>query len=235
MYQSNPYSGSLGGSLGAIAGGIGSFFTQNPANSAMPYFQQIPGVLNSAYGPWMGQQAQQSLNPYLQNGQQAGNQLQGQYNSLLTNPTGMMNQWGSTYQSSPGYKWQVGQAGMAANNAAAAGGMAGSPAEQQGIASTVNNLANQDYWQYLNNAQNLYGMGLQGQQGMYGIGANAANNMYSTGAQMANEYAQNMSSNLMNEGALQYMGAQNQNQSLLGGLGSLGAGVGGLLSLGGFL
>jgi hypothetical protein len=227
-YGSNPYGNPSANSLGAIAGGIGSFFGKNPANAANQYFNQIPGQLGGIYNPWTNNGIN-ALNPYLQGGQQAGQQLQGQIGNLLNNPTGMMNQWGSTYQSSPGYNWQVGQATDAANNAAAAGGMAGSPAEQQQLAGTVNQLANQDYWQYLGNAQNLYSQGLQGELGVYGIGANAANNAYSTGANMANEYGQQIGQNLTNQGMLGYMGQINQNQSLLGGLGAIGAGVGGLL------
>ncbi|HEX4044224.1 MAG TPA: hypothetical protein VHZ76_00980, partial [Gammaproteobacteria bacterium] len=181
----NPY-GMATGALGSIAGGVGSLFAQNPANASSPYLNQLTNSLQGIYSPWMGQQAQQSLNPYLQGGQWAQGGLQNATSNMINNPTGLFNQWGSTYQSSPGYNWQVGQAGEAANNAAAAGGMAGSQAEQQNIAGTVNQLANQDYWQYINNAQNLYGQGYQGLQNQYGIGAQAANNMYGAGAQAAN-------------------------------------------------
>lgn len=226
MYQANP----LASAFGNIMGGFAGLNTPNPANSAMPYFNQIPGQLQNIYSPWMSSSVMNSVNPYLQNGQSAGNTLNGQYGSLVNNPTGMFNAWGSTYHASPGYNWQVGQATQAANNAAAAGGMAGSPAEQQSLASTVNGLANQDYWQYINNAQNLYSQGLQGLQNQYGIGAQTANNIYGIGANMANNYGENLSQALMNQGLLNYSGQINQNQSRLGGLGALGAGIGGLVS-----
>jgi len=224
--------GALGGAFGSLLGGVGSLMTQNPMNSAMPYYNQVPGVLNSAYSPWMGQQSQQSLNPYLQLGQNSGNTYANQANNLVNNPTGMMNQIGAGYQSSPGYNWQVQQSQQAANNAAAAGGMAGSQAEQQNIAGTVGQLANQNYWQYVNNGLGMYNQGLGALQNMYGVGAQSANNMYSTGANMANNYGQNMAQSLMNQGGLAYNGQINQNQSQMGGLGAIGAGVGGLLNWG---
>ena len=214
-----------GGGIGDIIGGIAQMFAKNPSDSAQNYLGQIPGQLNGIYGPWMGAQAQGALNPYLQNGQWAGGQLQNQTTNLLNNPTGMFNQWGSTYHSSPGYQWQVGQATNAANNASAAGGMAGSPAEQQSLAGTVNGLANQDYWQYINNAQNLYSMGNQNLNNMYGIGAGAANNMYSTGANMANSYGQQIGQNMTNEAQNAYNGTINQNQNFLGGIGSIADGL----------
>lgn len=252
----NPYgfnngAGLLGGSLGQFASGYTDYNLPNPANAAMPYMNQIPGMLNNIYAPYMNQGMGQmnnyinsgysAVNPYMQNGQAAGQTLQGQYGNLINNPTGVMNQIGSTYQSSPGYNWQVQQAQQAANNAAAAGGMAGSQAEQQQIAGTVDQLANQNYWQYVNNGLSQYGMGLQGLQGMYGlggslagqmygVGGNLTGNMYDTGAQMANNYADNLAQAYLNQAGLAYTGQMNQNQQQGGGMGSMGAGIGGLLS-----
>ncbi len=190
-----------------ILGGIGSFFTQNPSNAANQYYNQIPGFLQGNYAPW------------IQGGQWAQGQLQGQIGNMLQNPGGFINQIGAGYQASPGFNWQVGQSTMAANNAAAAGGMAGSPAEQQSLASTVTGLANQNYQNYIQNAMGAYGLGFGG-----------AENMYNTGANMANAYGENYSNALMNQGNLAYSGAINQNQSMLGGLGGIGMGIGGLLS-----
>lgn len=193
--------------LGLLGGGIGSLFAQNPANSAMQYYNQIPGQLNQIYSPWM------------QQGQQAGQQLQGQIGQLLQNPGQFINNVGSNFQASPGYGWSVGQATMAANNAAAAGGMAGSPSEQQSLASTVTGLANQNYYNYLNSAM-----------GAYGLGMNSANNMYNTGAQAANQYGGNLATALSGMGQTAYAGQMNQNQSMAGGLMGIGAGIGGLLN-----
>lgn len=214
--------------FGDIGAGIGDLWdTKNPATAAQGYYNKIPGVLNSTYQPWINQ-GLNATQPYLNNGNAAGQNLQGQLSNLTNNPTAMMNQWGSTYQSSPGYAWKTGQALQSANQAAAAGGMAGSQAEQQNIAGTVNQLANQDYWQYLGNAQNLYSQGLQGEQQMYGIGAQTANNMYDVGGQMANAYGQNMANNYASQGNLAYSGQINQNENKGGGWGALFSGLGGL-------
>ena len=155
---------SLGGSLGSL---IGQLNWKNPVNSAMPYYNQIPDILK------------QYLSPYTNAGQGMIPILQGQYSQLTGNPGQMLNSIGQNFQQSPGYQFQVQQALKAANQASAAGGLAGSPQEQQQIAGVVNNLANQDYYNWLNGALGLYGQGLQGEQNMFGIGANAANNLAS--------------------------------------------------------
>jgi hypothetical protein len=217
------------GDLASIAGGYADMGAQNPANAASPYLNQIPGMMNNIYNPWI-QQGQNALNPYDQSGQWANTNLQKQIGQLTNNPTQLMNQWGATYQSSPGYNWQVGQAQQAANQAAAAGGMAGSQAEQQNIAGTVNQLANQDYWQYMQNAQGLYGLGFGGLQNMYDTGAGLAQDQYNIGAQSANELANNLGAAYMNQGNLAYTGAINQNQTQYGGMANIAGGVGGLLS-----
>lgn len=215
----------LMGGLGGIGAGIGSFFTQNPADSAMPYLNQIPGLFN----PYIqnGQAAYGNLSQYMNNGVQAGQMLMPQYNSLVNNPALMMNKIGSTFQQSPGYNWQVNQALGAANRAAAAGGMAGSPAEQQQIAGVTNQLANQDYYNYLNHALNLFGTGLSGLSNMYGQGMGVGENIYNTGYGAAGDEA----SALMSQANLAYAGQQNQNQSMMGGMGSLLSGLGGVASV----
>lgn len=218
-----------------IFGGIASMFSQNPGNAASQYFNQIPGMLNGVYSPWMGQNAQQAMNPYLQSGQWANSNLQGQIGNLINNPGQFMNQMGQGFQQSPGFQFQVGQATNAANSAAAAGGMAGSPAEQQSLAGTVNGLANQDYYNWLNGAMGLYGKGLEGLQGMYGTGAGMAQNQYDTGASMANAYGENLASSMENQGINAYNGQMNQNQSFVGGLGEIGQGIGALGGVGGLI
>lgn len=178
----------------------------NPANSAMPYYNQIPGMLQNAYNPW------------IQGGMQDYGMYQGQLGQLINDPAGKMNSFGKTFQQSPGYQFQVDQSLGAANRAAAAGGMAGSPAEQQSIAGTVNNLANQDYYNYLNHVTGMYGQGMSG-----------LNDMSRMGFQASNSLADSLAASMMNQGNLAYSGQMNQNQSnqgMWGGLfGMLGQGA----------
>lgn len=207
---------------GSLGTGLGDLFSawngsqqnyNNPSSAAMPYMNQIPGTASPYY------------QPYINAGQQAMGQLQGQYGQLISNPGQFMNQMGQSFQQSPGYQFQVGQATNAANRASAAGGMLGSPAEQSQLAGTVNGLANQDYYNWLNHAQNLYGMGLQGLQGINQMGYNASDSL-----------ANLLSQNLQNEGNFAYAGAANQNQynqgqagnmstMITNGLGSLGTAI----------
>lgn len=207
---------------------------QNPTDSAMPYYNKIPGFLQNTYAPYLNNMPStfNSLQSYMQNGQNMGQPLMNQYSQLTQNPGGFLNQMGQSFHQSPGYQFQTQQALQAANRAAAASGMAGSPAEQQNIAGVTNQLANQDYYNYLGHTTNLYSQGLSGMQNMYGLGANIGQNMYDTDANMANQYAQNMAAAYMNQGNMAYTGDINQQQmqgQRIGGLiGMFGGMMGGM-------
>lgn len=185
------FGGYLGGGLGDLFGAynIGRPQYNNPFNAANPYLQQ------------MGQQGQQMYNPYINAGQGALPSLQNQYGQLVNNPGGVLSSMGAGYHQSPGYQWQLGQGMQAVGNAAAAGGMAGSPQQQQQAATMATGLANQDYYNYLNNVQHLYSQGLAGQQGLYDTGFNATNQL---NQDYQNQYASQA------QGA--FAGAAGQNQ-----------------------
>ena len=87
------------------------------------------------------------------------------YQQML-DPTALMSKIGAGYQQSPGYQFQLGQAMKGIGQAAAAGGMAGSPMQQQQAAQTATGLANQDYYNYLNQALGLYQTGAGGYRGL---------------------------------------------------------------------
>lgn len=226
---SNP---SMWGGLGGIAGGIASFFQQNPADAASKYYNQIPGALGQYLNPYIqnGNQAFGNLQGFMNRGNTAGNMSLGAYSGLVNNPAGFMNQLGSTFQQAPGYDWEKGQALQAANRASAAGGMAGSPAEQQQIAAVTGQLANQDYYNYLHNVLGVFGTGLEGLNGISNQGYNASEGVYNTGANSANAMAQAMANYYASQGNLAYAGAQNSNNSMMGGIGALASGVGALAS-----
>ncbi len=192
-----------------IVGGIGNwlFGNTNPADPAMQYMNQIPGMLQGGY------------NPFIQAGLGALPTLQQQYGQLM-NPN-FINQMGKSFQQSPGYQFGINQATNAANRAAAAGGMVGSPQEQQNLAGTVTGMANQDYYNWLNHAMGAYGQGLQGEQGLYQTGFNAQNAL-----------SQQMMDAMMSQANLAYAGQANQNQmnqglfgAAIGGIGSAVAGM----------
>jgi hypothetical protein len=87
------------------------------------------------------------------------------------------------------------------NNAAAAGGMLGTPQNQQQAGELATQLANQDFYNYLSKALGTYNTGLQGQQGLYNTGANASMGL-----------GQNMASILGGQAGLAYKGQQEQNK-----------------------
>jgi len=187
---------------------IGMGNKSNPANAAQPYLNQLPGMM------------QQQYNPYIQGGMGELPNLQQQYGAM-TNPN-FINQMGQNFQQSPGYQFGVNQATNAANRAAAAGGMAGSPQEQQNLAGSITGMANQDYYNWMNHAMGAYGAGVQGEHQLYDTGFNASN-----------ELANNLGSIGESQANLAYAGQQNQNQMRGGmfgaGLGLLGSVAGGLM------
>lgn len=184
----------LNSALGGLGAGLGQMFFgnsgQDPFKQANKFFNKIPGAVQPYY------------QPYQQAGQNALGQLQGQFGNLVNDPNAMLNKIGAGYQKSPGYDWQLQQALGAGTNAAAAGGMAGSPQHQQQAMTTATGLANQDYYNYLNKALGLYGTGLQGLGGLNQMG-------YGANDQMANI----MFNMLANQGALGYKNALAENQS----------------------
>lgn len=203
----SPYEGLAAG--GALGGLLGSLFGQDPYEAAGKYWDQIPGVLQQTYGP------------YMQEGQRDLPILSGQYGRLLNDPSGFISEMGSKYKQSPGYQYQVDEATKAANQAAAAGGMLGSPAEQAALAQRVSGIASQDYQKYLDRVLGAYGQGLQGYKGLEEQGYGAAG-----------EYGGNLTNYLASRADMARAQAESQRQRMSG-IGSLLGGAAGMA--GGYL
>lgn len=184
---------------------LGANSWKNPADSAMPYLNQMRDTITPYY------------QPYMQAGQQAMGALMPQYQSLMSNPSGALNQMGQGYQASPGYQYNVDQATKAANQAAAAGGMVGSPAEQQSLAGNISGMASQDYNTWLSNVLGLYGQGMQGMQGINQMGFNANSDM-----------ANSLGNNLNSQANLAYAGQMGANQNKGGLIGGAAKAIGSL-------
>lgn len=114
---------------------------QHDPNDPMGYLHKIPDILKQYAAP---------------------------YSQMMSDPSGIMSKFGSQYTPSPGYKYELGQEEGAIGRAAAAGGMAGSPMQQQEAAKSARGLASQDYYNYLNHAMNLYMGGVHGYSGLGG-------------------------------------------------------------------
>lgn len=175
--------------MGFLSGLFGGGDYTNPADAAKPYLDQIPGVL------------QQYYSPYVDSGKRALGTLEGQYNDLISDPNSKFSQFASQFSQSPGYQFQYNQGMNAANNAAASGGMLGTPYHQQNASSMASNLANQDFYNYMKNILGMYGQGLGGMEGINQLGFQGAQGL-----------AGGLSSNLMNQGGLAFQGQANQNQ-----------------------
>lgn len=175
----------------------GSMFG-NPADDIGKDLDKIPETMKPYY------------QPYIDAGNRAMPNLENQYGKLTNDPGGFINGVGQGYQKSPGFDFSVKQGEQAAGNAAAAGGMAGSPQHEQQVAGMVTNLANQDYNNWLSTALGSYGMGLNGQQNLANMGYGASN-----------ELAQSIANSMLSKAQLQYAGNNAQQQSQLGGLGAL--------------
>jgi hypothetical protein len=181
--------GQLLSALGiGMNGGMDWSNMKNPADAGMGYLNNIGGY------------ADKYFNPYINAGKQAMGQLQGQYGQLINDPASVMNRIGAGFQQSPGFKFESGQAQDAVNRAAAAGGMLGSPMQQQNAANVVNGLASQDYNNYMNRGTGMYNTGLQGLQGINQMGFQGS----SQAAQMLKDMA-------MSQANMAYQGQAGQN------------------------
>lgn len=202
--------GSFGG-LGGIGAGLFDIFgSKDPSRYAQKYLNQIPGQVHEQY------------DPYRQAGLQALPQLQQQFQQMLFNPQNIYSMLGQGFQKSPGYDFSMQEAMNASNNAAAAGGMAGSPSHQRQSMGIAEQLSNQEFQNYLGHMFNLYG------QGLSGLG-----NINQTGFNASSDITKYLTDLLNTQASVGAYGAQNYNTRMGSGLGSLFGGLGSLFGGGG--
>lgn len=195
--------------LSNLFGGGGS---SNPAQSAMPYFDQAAST------------ERQYLDPYIQRGQGSGDILSEQFGQMSQDPAAVLERLMGGYEPSKGYQMMQDRMGQAAANTAAAGGMRGSPLEQTQQQELTQGLLSKDMQQYLQNVLGLQTQGLAGEQGLYGTSFDAARGL-----------SGDLANILGTKGQLEFQGqreGQQRGQDLLSslmGLGGtiLGAGIGG--------
>lgn len=194
----------IGGGLGTAAGGAYNLFGKgqpNPADAANKTIGQIPG------------QTQQYYDPYMQAGKGAMGDLQNRYKDLLGG--NVQNQLGENYKQSPGYQFKLQQGLAAGNNAAAMGGALGTPMHQQQSMQLGNDIASQDYNDYLKNQMGLYGLGLGGEEGVNKMGFEANKGMADT-----------VGNALSQQGAYQFAGQAGKNAANAQNSGNLFSGLG---------
>lgn len=152
----------------------------NPINT----IGQIPSQLKPYY------------DPFINAGTSAIPTLQDQYSKLMNDPGGMFNQMGQSFQKSPGFDFAMQQALQGSNHAAAAGGMAGSPQHEQQNQQLATNLADQDYYNYMDHVMPMYSQGLHGEEGLMHQGFSATSELtqqiaQALAAQSMMQFAQN--------------------------------------------
>lgn len=210
----------MGAGLGSVLAGLFGGGGKSPMSAANPYFQQ---ALQQMQG--LQQQLPGYFEPYMQAGKWAVPKLEEQYSQLVSDPGALMRRIGGSFQESPGYEFQRQQALEAANRAAVAGGMAGTPAEQEELAKTVTGLANQDYYNYLSRALELYQSGLGGMGGLARMGEQGAGELgqgeLGLGSDIANIYGSQAQL-----AAAQQQAANQQRANKISGLGGLIGAIG---------
>lgn len=193
----------MGGGLGTAGMGLYGMFNQgkNPATQANNTLNQIPGQMKPYY------------QPYMDAGKGALGDLQNQYKDLLSGNT--QNQLGANFKEGPGYQYALKNAMNAQGNAAARGGMLGTPLDAQENARVAEGLAGGEYDKYMQNQMGLYGQGLQGDQ-----------QLNQQGFEANKDYANMLGTNLSQQGAYNFMGQQGQNQAKQQGMGNIFSGLG---------
>lgn len=145
--------------LSNLFGGGGN---DSPMNSANQYLNQIPGVAHQGY------------DDYVNAGKDASGKTKTQYEDMINDPTGFINKLMEGYKTSEGYNFQKDQLTKELGNAAAAGGIAGTPQDQMNQGQGIQKLLSADMQQFLQNVLGRYDKGLEGEEGVATRGYDAS-------------------------------------------------------------
>ncbi len=175
-----PILGALGG-IGSIIGGLSGLFGghKNPAKTANDTLDTIPGQTKPYY------------QPYMDAGSDSLKTLKEQYDRLTNDPGGLYSDLGKGYKESPGYQFKLHEALGASQNASAAGGMLGTPYDQGQATRTANDVASQDFNDYIKNIMGLYGEGLTGNKDLEHQGFDANTGFANLLSQITGQKAHN--------------------------------------------
>lgn len=163
---------------------------KNPADAAMPYLNQIPGMEKGYY------------DPYIQHGNDAYKILNPQLSKMGSDPAAFLEGLMKNYEPSRGYQLKRDEMLKAAGNTAAAGGMRGSLSDISNEARISDTLMGDDMQQWLQNVLGIQKEGTQGLQHFFDTGFNATRGLTSDLANVLGTQAQ-----------LAFQGQANKNQS----------------------
>lgn len=178
---------------------------KNPADAAMPYLNQIPGMEKQYY------------DPFINYGKEAGNTLAPQFNQMSANPADFLEGLLKHYEPSRAYQLRNEEALRAAGNTAAAGGMRGSLGDIKNESRISDALLGQDMQQWL---QNVFGIQQQGQQGL--------GHQFDTGFNATQALTGDLSNVLGTQAGLAFQGQANKNKSRSDTLSALLQAIGGI-------
>lgn len=192
----------------------------NPANNAMGYLNQIPGI------------GKEYLEPFIKSGRESYEAVNPIYNQMTKDPSAFLNTIMGNYTPSKGYQFKQQELARAMSNSAAQGGYAGTPFDQRQQSEVTQGLLNQDMQNYIANILGIQGAGLSGHEGSIGRGFQG-----STGL------ADYLGSNLGQQAGLAFQGQSQQNANqmsrrnsilnMLGNLAGVGSNIYGFHKLGG--
>ena len=151
--------GPWGTAIGGAIGGISGLFSggEDEEEKTNKILEQISPEMRQYLMPYIN--AGTGALPHL-------NDISSEYQKMYQDPNSIISRIGGGYRESPGYRWRLNQGENAINNAQAAGGMAGSAQHQQLAGQLAEDLANQDYNDYMKNALGIYEGGLTGRTGV---------------------------------------------------------------------
>lgn len=136
--------------------------SSNPGDAANQYLNQIPGAAHQGY------------DPYINAGLDASGKTKSQYEDMMNDPTGFINNIMEQYKTSEGYGFAKNNLNKEMGNTAAMGGIAGTPMDQMNQAEGVQGLLSKDMQQFLENALGRYDKGLTGEEGIANRGYDAS-------------------------------------------------------------
>lgn len=181
----------------------GSMMNKSQNDPTSPY-----KAAGDQYQKYLGE-AQNALNPWITAGQGA----LGNYQNALSpmgNSTGYINNLMNQYQASPWSQFQQQQGMKAMNNAASAGGMAGSGAQMKAAADYSQGLSSRDMQGWLQNNLDVTDRYLSGQSDISKMGLQGANSL----SELLGQLAESMGGAAYGAGQAQ----NNANTDFLGGM-----------------
>ena len=191
----------------------------NPMGEANNYLNQIPGVAHAGY------------DPYVNEGRDASGKTKSTYESLMSDPQGFIDSLLKNYKNSEGYNFQKGELTKELGNAAASGGIAGTPLDQQNQGQAIQGLLSKDMQQYLENALGVFGKGLAGEEGIATRGYDASGKLTDTLGTTLGSQASSAFNNAQQNNKDRNDWINKLIQALGAGAGALGTGgIGGLVA-----